>query len=137
MKLGPSVMITASEYVASKEAAEMFKTLGSPPGWVNPVAPSEDEGEHTGGSSSYYQVEVRNPTSGGEPYIGECNDFIEALDMTFAEANVFKAIWRKAAERTLGKKKKGNNAVYDAEKMVFFSQRELIQTRAKAETKKE
>ena len=44
--------------------------------------------------------------------------------MTFAEGNVFKAIWRTAAARQ-GKEKKGNNSVYDAEKMVFFSERIL------------
>ena len=41
------------------------------------------------------------------------------------EATAFKAIWRKAAERTLGRKKAGNSAVRDAEKMVFYSKREL------------
>ncbi len=45
--------------------------------------------------------------------------------MTYAEANVFKAIWRKCAERELGKVKEGNNQVYDAEKCVFFSDRIL------------
>lgn len=88
--------------------------------------------EHTGGSSSYYSVWIENPTTEGRPqYFAECNDIIEALNMTYAEANVFKANWRKAAERTLGLKKKGNNAVYDAEKMVFFSNRTLVQEMAK------
>lgn len=88
--------------------------------------------EHTGGSSSYYSVWIENPTTEGRPqYFAECNDIIEALNMTYAEANVFKANWRKAAERTLGLKKKGNNAVYDAEKMVFFSKRTLVQETAK------
>lgn len=88
--------------------------------------------EHTGGSSSYYSVWIENPTTEGRPqYFAECNDIIEALNMTYAEANVFKANWRKAAERTLGLKKKGNNAVYDAEKMVFFSKRTLVQEVAK------
>lgn len=88
--------------------------------------------EHTGGSSSYYSVFIENPTTEGRPqYYAECNDIIEALDMTYAEANVFKACWRKAAERTLGLKKAGNNAVYDSEKMVFFSERTLVQEKAK------
>ncbi len=88
--------------------------------------------EHTGGSSSYYSVVIENPTTEGRPqYYAECNDIIEALDMTYAEANVFKACWRKAAERTLGLKKAGNNAVYDSEKMVFFSERTLVQEKAK------
>lgn len=85
--------------------------------------PSE---EHTGGSSNYYKIEVVNPTTGPVPYMAECNDIIEALDMNFAEGNAFKAIWRIAAARK-GKRKKGNNAVYDAEKIVFFADRILIQ----------
>lgn len=79
--------------------------------------------EHTGGSSSYYTVEVKNPVH-LDPYTAECIDLMEALNLTSHEANVFKSIWRRAAERQ-GKKKKGNNALYDAEKMVFFSNRIL------------
>ena len=33
----------------------------------------------TGGSSDYYKVNVDMPTSGGEAYMVECNDIIEAL----------------------------------------------------------
>ena len=80
--------------------------------------------EHTGGSAGYYRVSVRNPTTIPTSYKAECNDIIESLEMTFAEGNVFKAIWRSAAARQ-GKEKKGNNSVYDAEKMVFFSERIL------------
>lgn len=81
--------------------------------------------EHTGGSSSYYKVHVENPINTFQvPYHAECLDIIEALDMTFAEANAFKAIWRTAAARK-GKKKKGNSAVYDAEKVIFFGERML------------
>jgi hypothetical protein len=85
------------------------------------------EGEHTGKSVNYYQVEIKSPTTPGRPqYIAECNDIIEALGMTFAEANVFKAQWRIAAERTLGLKKQGNTPLYDAEKIVFFGERQVI-----------
>ena len=87
--------------------------------------------EHTGGSSSYYTVKVETTTTPyALPYTAECNDIIEALGMTFAEGNAFKAIWRTAAARQ-GKKKKGNNAVYDAEKVCFFGERMLA--RAKGE----
>ena len=90
------------------------------------VQPTEDTEEHTGGSSSYYTVRVESPTTPYKlPYEAECNDIIEALNMTFAEANNFKATWRTAAARQ-GKKKKGNDAVYDAEKCVFFSRRMLV-----------
>lgn len=88
----------------------------------------ESTEEHTGGSSSYYGVDVTNPTSGGDRYFAECNDIIESLGMTFAEGNAFKAIWRTAAARN-GKKKQGNNAVYDAEKVVFFGERMLAQAK--------
>lgn len=82
--------------------------------------------EHTGGSSSYYTVKVETPTTPYSlTYTAECNDIIEALGMTFAEGNAFKAVWRTAAARQ-GKKKKGNNAVYDAEKVCFFGERMLV-----------
>jgi hypothetical protein len=87
--------------------------------------------EHTGGSSSYYTADIKNPTTPFKlPYQAECNDIIEALNMTFAEGNAFKAIWRTAAAR-MGKRKKGNNAKYDAEKVIFFGNRML--ERAKKE----
>lgn len=80
--------------------------------------------EYTGGSVSYYRVQVDNPTSGGLPYVAECNDVIEALGMTYAEGNAFKALWRRCAARTLGLAKKGySDGLYDAEKVVFFGQR--------------
>lgn len=96
--------------------------------WVTEVF--EDEQEHTGGSVNYYKVEVKTPTTFDQPYWAECNDLIEALDMNYAEGNAFKAIWRRCAERQ-GKKKKGNNTYYDAEKIVFFAQRILEQEKEK------
>lgn len=88
------------------------------------------EEEYTGASSSYYRVHISTPVTADAPYDAECLDIIEALGMTWGEANVFKATWRKAAARK-GLKKKGNTAIYDAEKMVFFSQREEVLERAK------
>ena len=85
----------------------------------------EPEEEHTGGSSSYYMTYVTDPTTLNHPYAAECNDIIESLQMTYAEANMFKAVWRNAASRQ-GHKKKGNNGLYDAEKCVFFAARMLI-----------
>lgn len=92
-----------------------------------------EEAEHTGGSVNYYKVHVANPTTLPEAYDAEANDIIESLGLTFAEGNLFKAIWRMAADRN-GKKKKGNNSVYDAEKLVFFAERVLVQEKAKGET---
>lgn len=83
------------------------------------------EGENSGLDVNYYLCPVDNPNQAEKPYVAECGDIIEKLDMTFNEATVFKSIWRKAAERTLGRKKAGNTAVRDAEKMVFYSKREL------------
>ena len=90
-----------------------------------------EEPEYTGGSVSYYTVHIANPTTEGvEPYDAECNDIIEALGMNYAEGNAFKAIWRRAAART-GKVKKGyTDGLYDAQKVVFFGERMVIQEEA-------
>lgn len=71
--------------------------------------------EHTGGSSSYYDIELGGSTI-------RCLDVIEALDMSYNEGNILKAVWRIAAAKQ-GKTKKGNNMHYDAEKVVFFGER--------------
>tara|TARA_Y100001938_G_C7960810_1_gene364209 strand:+ start:116 stop:496 length:381 start_codon:yes stop_codon:yes gene_type:complete len=89
--------------------------------------------EYTGGSVSYYVVDIENPTSGGDPYTAECNDIIEALGMNYAEGNAFKAIWRLCAARTLGKAKASyKDGVYDSEKVEFFGKRMVVQEKAKA-----
>jgi hypothetical protein len=95
---------------------------------VDMVQPAPEVGKLTGGSSDYYKVLISNPTSGGPGYAAECNDIIEALDMTFAEGNIMKALWRRAAERN-GNGKPGTTSVYDAEKIVFFAQRLLTQSK--------
>lgn len=81
--------------------------------------------EKTGGSVNYYKVFVADPTSGSnDSYTAECNDIIEALNMNFTEGNIFKALWRMAAARELGKKKEGfEKPKYDTEKVVFFANR--------------
>ena len=92
------------------------------------VSANVNEPEYTGGSVSYYRVEVPRPTSKGvHPYMAECNDIIEALQMNYAEGNAFKAIWRMCAAR-LGKSKKGyTDGLYDAEKVEFFGKRMVAQ----------
>lgn len=75
----------------------------------------EESGEYTGGSSSYYDVEVNGTQI-------RCLDIIEALQMNYAEGNAFKAVWRIAAAKQ-GKLKKGNTMLYDAEKIAFFGER--------------
>ena len=95
-----------------------------------PEPEPEAEPEHTGKSVSYYDVVITrwtNPKHQHEkPVTIACNDIIEALNMNYACANAFKAIWRICAAKQ-GKLKKGNNAVYDAEKAVFFAERVLTQ----------
>lgn len=91
--------------------------------------------EDSGGSCDYYKVNIENPTSEDNwdkctesaEYVAECNDIIEALDMTYAEANIFKEIWRSAAARTLGKIKAGHSEQRGAEKIEFFAKRNSIQ----------
>lgn len=85
--------------------------------------------QYTGGSSDYYKVYVKNPTTLPEPYEAECNDIIEALKMTFAEGNAFKAIWRKAKARQGVKKKGYDNGLYDSEKVVFFGERMVVEAK--------
>lgn len=84
--------------------------------------------EHTGGSVTYYQVPITNPTTPGRAaYIAECNDIIEALGMNYAEGNAFKALWRMSAARK-GLGKVGYiDGLYDAEKVVFFGERIVSQ----------
>lgn len=81
---------------------------------------SSQPNELTGGSSNYYRIDIAKPLA-GHPYSAECLDIIMALGMTFAEGEVFKAIWRKAAARQ-GNGKAGNTALYNAEKVAFFGQ---------------
>jgi len=84
--------------------------------------------EYTGGSTTYYQVDIAHPiNTEAQPYTAECQDIIDALGMTFNEGNAFKALWRRCAARTLGKSKRGyTDGLYDAEKVVFYGER-LVQ----------
>lgn len=92
-----------------------------------------DQPEYTGGSSNYYKVFVNNPTTLDAPYEAECNDIIEALKMTFAEGNAFKAIWRKAKARQGVQKKGYDNGLYDSEKVVFFGERMVVEAKSETE----
>jgi hypothetical protein len=84
-----------------------------------------DEGKLTGGRVNYYVVPINHPQradQGVQPYQAECEDIIEALEMNFDEANIFKAVWRSAAARQ-GNGKPGQKALYDAEKIVHYGGR--------------
>ena len=88
----------------------------------------------TGKDVNYYLVDVPDPKR-LPPYTAECEDIIEALGMTFAEGNAFKAIWRSCAARTLGLLKPGHDSegIYDAEKTVYYGGRMLAQRKRDAE----
>ncbi len=79
---------------------------------------------------------MKNPTTLVESYEAECNDIIEALDMTFAEGNAFKAIWRKAKARQGVQKKGYDNGLYDSEKVVFFGERMVVEAKEKGDDTK-
>ncbi len=118
------------DYPYLKEQVEEIFAKGS---WkfVEEGDTKENSPQYTGGSSNYYKVFVKNPTTLGSPYEAECNDIIEALDMTFAEGNAFKAIWRKAKARQGVQKKGYDNGLYDSEKVVFFGERMAVEAKEK------
>lgn len=79
--------------------------------------------ELSGGSVQYYKLTIERPINLPDPYDCECDDIIAALGMTFAEGNQFKALWRTAAARTLGKYKEGmdEDGIYDADKGAYYA----------------
>ena len=80
-------------------------------------------------STNYYQVSVDQPIdTESQPYVAECADIIEALNMTFNEGEAFKAIWRLAAARQ-GRGKAGNKPEYDADKAAHYGARIAAQVR--------
>lgn len=79
--------------------------------------------QKTGGSVDYYKCHVADPIGKGKPYTAESIDIIEALGMTFAEGEAFKAIWRTCTGRMGGAVKADNKALYNAEKVEFFGAR--------------
>jgi ABC-type ATPase with predicted acetyltransferase domain len=111
------------------ECVEVFTAANEKP--VDVISTDLKKEEYTGKSVDYYKVKVDNPTTeSNTPYLAECNDLIEALGMNYAEGNAFKAIWRKCAARKLGVKKKGyDNGLYDSEKVVFFGERMVEQSK--------
>lgn len=116
--------IAAKSYIDSLRGKRLLFS-GTIPEFLNENLEKEPVPEiSTGGACDYYRVGVTHPMSKDQvPYIAECGDIMESLEMTYAEANIFKEIWRTAAERTLGLKKAGNSNVRAAEKVVFFANR--------------
>lgn len=116
---------------SKRDSMDLGQVRALDPRNVEPIA-EPNGGTYTGGSVDYYQVTITKPTTEGRPeYIAECNDIIEALGMNFAEGNAFKALWRRAAQRTLGLRKAGakDDGLYDAEKVKFFGERLVAQSK--------
>lgn len=83
----------------------------------------------TGGRVNYYSALVSHPQrEDEEPYVAECEDIIESLELNFDEANIFKEIWRSANARK-GNGKPGHTAIYGAEKIHHYAQRILRRAR--------
>ena len=119
----PECGANPSEYHMDK-CSRNPKNLGTAP-WLASIPPVASTPALTGGSSAYYSIEVAKPcTVGREPYVAECQDLIEALNLNFAQGNAFKAIWRMGAT-ALGRGKPGTSLLYDAEKVEFFGAREV------------
>lgn len=78
----------------------------------------------SGGKVDYYVALVRFPQRTKVPYTAECEDIIEALEMTFDEGNIFKEIWRTAKARQ-GVVKEGHTTVRAAQKLVHYAKRIL------------
>lgn len=100
---------------------------------VGPITMIEKVDEASGGGKlkgdHYYRVEITEPISPEvKPYVAECADIIEALDMTFNEGEAFKALWRLAASRQ-GRGKPGNKPEYDADKAAHYGHRTAVHTR--------
>ena len=83
---------------------------------------------NSGANGNYYRCTVLSKTTLDDrgSYDAEANDIIETLEMNFAEANAFKAVWRKAAAR-LGNGKANNNPLYDAQKIRWSGERLISQ----------
>lgn len=94
-----------------------FSILSSKP------AASGSPAESSGGDNDYWLLEIKDPKR-LDPYTVECEDIIEAFEMTFQEGEAFKAIWRKCGQR-MGNGKPGNTALRDAEKAAHFGNRML------------
>jgi hypothetical protein len=145
---GTVISLHAEGRTALLSTGNMFRTESLslvPPPPADPVAdylqaitdtvPADPlEPEYTGGSVNYYRIHVEQPTTAGvAPYAAECNDIIEALEMSYAEGNAFKALWRMCAARQGMSKKGYTDGLYDAQKVVFFGERLVAQRSAATE----
>lgn len=68
--------------------------------------------ELSGADGAYYDITLADGRR------VSCNDVIDALGMSFNRGEAFKALWRMG-------RKPGTPAIYDAEKVGYYGQREL------------
>lgn len=80
----------------------------------------------SGGSCDYYNVDITHPTTAKAPYTASCNDVIEALQLSSAESNIYKEIWRTANGKAHNNGKPDNDPVRAAEKVLFFAVRNAV-----------
>lgn len=106
--------------LAKQDADDLKRVFAKP---INPL---------TGGSVNYYSIQVNNPSIHQAPYRAETADLIDALQLTFNEANIFKEIIRTANAR-LGNGKLGHTPLYGAEKNAYYANRILAAEQQKSE----
>lgn len=95
-----------------------------------------ENSELSGGDVNYYLLDIKEPKRLA-PYMAECEDIIEALEMTFAEGNVLKALWRSCNMRVHGHGKRGQdmNGIYDGDKIAYYGERIKVQRQRKVKSR--
>lgn len=87
------------------------------------------EKNNGGLQQDYYLVKVDKPVREElEPYTAECQDLIENLHLNWNQANIFKELWRWGNESN-DNGKEGNTALRAAEKIYYYAERLLAQTK--------
>lgn len=111
--------IEYAQDMKAKAEAELRDVLG-----ISKLV-SEPNPTSGGGRTNYYLVRITYPQREEQPaYTAECEDIIEALELNFDEANIFKEIWRTANARK-GNAKQGQNDIRAAEKIYHYAGRIL------------
>jgi len=77
--------------------------------------------ESSGGDNDYWLLHIPNPKR-LVPYVVECEDIIEAMEMTFQEGEAFKALFRKCKIR-MGNGKPGDSELRCSQKVAHFGKR--------------
>lgn len=93
-----------------------------------PNRPSGND-QSSGGDNDYWVASIDNPKRLA-PYQAECEDLIEHFQMTFAEGDAFKALWRKGMDR-VAKGKPGDTPLRNAEKVAYYGARMVAMEKAK------